>query len=146
MLGIGPVFLLSLSLFTFFAYFIYREESRESRFLLSGVRSVLDRLIERVSNFLFSKLTYLGRHIIKLSWYYGIHKALRLILTALIKSYDLIETIFLRNRDRARAIKLEKNSFFKSGGHFSQVAEHKASVALSEAQKKKLLKKKLERG
>jgi hypothetical protein len=54
--------------------------------------------------------------------------------------------MFMSNRDRARTIKIEKKSLQNSDGHFGQVAEHKASSALSETQKKKLLQKKLERG
>ncbi len=146
MLSIGQLFLLSLGLFSLLLYIVSWEERKGSRFLLSRLRNYLDSIIDKVTDFLVTKLTYLGRHIIKLSWYYGIHKALRLILTALVKFYDLLEDIFIRNRDRARTIKIEKRSMNQSQGHLSQVAEHKVSTALTESQKKQLLKKKLERG
>jgi hypothetical protein len=146
MLSIGPLFALSLSLFSIFAYLISLEENRGKRFLFSRLRSELDNIIEKITSFLLTRLTYLGRHIIKLSWYYGIHKALRLILTGLIKTYDFLETAFMRNRDRARTLKIEKRTYVQSHSHLGQMAEHKASTALTESQKKKLLQKKLERG
>lgn len=146
MLGIGPVFLISISLFTLFAWFISFENKRGHRVFLGAFRNSLDSFIERVTDFLTRKLTYLGRHIIKLSWYYSIHKVLRFILASLVKVYDTLEGIFISNRDRARTLKIEKKGFNQEQGHFEQVAEHKVTSALSESQKKKLLQKKLERG
>lgn len=113
---------------------------------LATLRGKIDQIIDSITGYLTSKLTYLGRHIIKLSWYYSIHKVLRFILASLVKTYDLVEGIFMSNRDRARTIKIEKKSLHDSQGHFGQVAEHKVTTALSETQKKKLLQKKLERG
>ncbi len=146
MLSIGPLFLLSISLFSIFAFIVSGEERRGKRFLLAGFRNGLDKVIDAVANFLLAKFTYVGRHIIKLSWYYGIHKVLRIVLTALIKAYDVLEAIFMRNRDRARTIKVEKRTLLQNQSHFGQVAQHKASTALTDSQKKRLLQKKLERG
>ncbi len=146
MLSIGQLFLLSLGLFSFFTFIISREERRGKRYFFSGIRSSLDFVIEKITDYLVAKAIYLGRHIIKLSWYYGIHKALRLVLTGLVKFYDMLEEVFIRNRDRARTLKIEKRSYKQNHGHLGQVAEHKASTALTEAQKKKLLQKKLESG
>jgi hypothetical protein len=146
MLGIGPIFLLSISLFSIFAFLFSVEENKGHRVFLATLRGKIDEIIDAITKYLASKLTYLGRHIIKLSWYYSIHKVLRFILASLVKVYDLLEGMFMSNRDRARTIKIEKKSLQNSDGHFGQVAEHKASSALSETQKKKLLQKKLERG
>jgi hypothetical protein len=146
MLSIGPLFILSASLFTFFAWLFAVEARRGQRIFLSSFRQRLDTIIDGVTVYLARKLTYIGRHTIKLSWYYSIHKVLRLILSGLVKFYDYLESIFMRNRARARTLKLEKRGLGTPEGHFTQVAEHKASSALTETQKKKLLQKKLERG
>ncbi len=146
MLSVGQLFVLSLVLFLVYALFVRYEERRGERVFLSKGRAWLDSIVVRITAAISSKLLYLGRHIIKLSWYYGIHKILKVILTALVKAYDFLETIFMRNRDRARTLKVEKRSINQNQGHFEQVAEHKASTALTETQKKKLLQKKLERG
>ncbi len=146
MLSVGQLFVLSLVLFLVYALFVRYEERRGERVFLSKGRAWLDSIVVRITTAISSKLLYLGRHIIKLSWYYGIHKILKVILTALVKAYDFLEAIFMRNRDRARTLKVEKRSINQNQGHFEQVAEHKASTALTETQKKKLLQKKLERG
>jgi hypothetical protein len=146
MLSIGPLFILSISLFTFFAWLFAFETRRGKRVFLPSLRSNLDVVLDTITMYIGRQLTYIGRHTIKLSWYYSIHKVLRFILSSLVKSYDYLEMIFMRNRDRARTLKLEKRTFKQGEGHLNQVAEHKASTALTETQKKKLLQKKLERG
>lgn len=146
MLSVGQLFVLSLVLFLAYALIVRFEEKRGKRAFLSGVRGGLDTFIDKVTVYISAKLLYLGRHIIKLSWYYSIHKVLRLILTALVKLYDFIEAFFVSNKDKARTLKVEKRTILQNQGHLGQVAEHKASTALSDSQKKKLLQKKLERG
>lgn len=146
MLSVGQLFVLSLVSFLVCAFAVRFEEKRGKRALLSQLRNVLDSLVENITAYISAKLLYLGRHIIKLSWYYSIHKVLRLILTALVKLYDFIEAFFMRNKDKARTLKVEKRTILQNQGHLGQVAEHKASTALTDTQKKKLLQKKLERG
>jgi hypothetical protein len=146
MFGTWQSFLLSLLLFILCASLFVYETKRGKRIILGGMRDRIDRLLSRITAWLSLKLTYLGRHIIKLSWYYSIHKVLRFILASLVRAYDYLEAAFMRNRDRARTLKIEKKTMFAPKGHFGQVADHKASTALTETQKKKLLKKKLERG
>ena len=146
MIGIGPTFILSIVTFILCAWVIAIETRKGERLFLTSCRAWLDRIVDAVTIFFVTRLTYLGRHIIKLSWYYGIHKFLRFILTGLIKAYDLLEVAFMRNRDRARTLKYEKRTLEQmKPGHLGQMAEHKASTALTEAQKKRLLQKKLER-
>ena len=146
MQSIGLLFLLSLVAFVFCAWLFAREVQKGERLFLPQLRDKIDHILELIIRTVSLKMKYLGRYIIKLSWYYGIHKALRFLLTTLIKIYDYLESIFMRNRDRARTIKVEKRSLEQEQGHLSQMAEHKASTALSETQKKRLLQKKLERG
>ena len=146
MLGTWQLFLVSLLLFILCASLFAYEGNRGKRIILGRLRDGIDVILVRVTAWLSRKLTYLGRHIIKLSWYYSIHKVLRFILASLVRAYDFLEVAFTRNRDRARTLKIEKKTMFTPKGHFGQVADHKASTALTEAQKKKLLQKKLERG
>ena len=146
MQSIGLLFLLSLVAFVFCAWFFAREVQKGERLFLPQLRDKIDHVLNLIIRTVSLKMKYLGRYIIKLSWYYGIHKALRFLLTTLIKIYDYLESIFMINRDRARTIKVEKRSLEQEQGHLSQMAEHKASTALSETQKKRLLQKKLERG
>lgn len=146
MLSTGTLFLVSLSLFVIFAWVFTVESKKGNRVLMSGARDRLDSIISTVTQYLAGKIIYLGRHTIKLSWYYGIHKVLRLILSVLVKAYDNLEELFLRNKDRAKTLKKEKKSMSQSTNHLSQMADHKVSSALTDGQKKKLLQKKLERG
>lgn len=145
MLSAGYFFLLCALAFVFLAGLFSYEAKQGKRVFLPAIRAKIDTFVDRIALVLSTKLTYLGRHIIKLSWYYSIHKILRLLLAALVRSYDFLEEFFMRNRERARTIKLEKRAL-QSEGHLGQVAEHKASTALTESQKKRLLTKKLERG
>jgi hypothetical protein len=144
MLSSGPLFILSLSLFSVYAIFVTLEQRRGKRFLLGGVREKLDNAVLIIYSFAARWLNYLGRHIIQLSWYYSIHRFLRMILTALVKSYDRLELIFLNNKARARVLKMEKKNL-QGGGHLQQVSDHKAQTSLTASQKKKLKAKKLER-
>jgi len=145
MFSLGQIFVFCLGLFILVAWFISSEKRKDKR-IFSSLRESLDNVIRRVTNYLAVKITYIGRHTIKLSWYYGVHKILRFILSLLVQFYDFLEAIFTKNRDRARKLKLEKKQLSQNEGHLGQVAEHKASVSLSPQQKKKLLQKKLERG
>ena len=145
-LSVGQLFVLSLISFLVCAFTVRFEEKRGGRVFLSGLRGALDTVVENVTVYISAKLLYLGRHIIKLSWYYSIHKVLRFILTALVKLYDFIEEFFMSNKNKARTLKVEKRAMLQNQGHLGQVAEHKASTALTDSQKKKLLQKKLERG
>src|SRR3989344_1731276 len=146
MFGTWQFFLLSLLLFILCASLFVYESKRGKRVILGGVRDATDSILVRITAWLSRKLTYLGRHIIKLSWYYSIHNVLRFVLASLVRTYDLLEAAFMRNRDRARTLKIEKKTLFAPKGHFGQVADHKASTALTDTQKNKLLQKKLERG
>ncbi len=143
MFSAGSLFILSTVAFVILASFLSIEEKR-GRIFLSQARGRLDRALDACVHFISEKIVYLGRHILKLGWHYGIHKFLRFILTVLVKFYDLLEGWFVSNRERARVIKLEKKA--KQTGHLSEVAKHKEANALTDSQKKKLLDKKLTHG
>lgn len=145
MFSIGHLFFLSVFAFIVLGILLTVENNLGKRILFSRLRSFFDLFLVQITGFFSRRFTYFNRHVVKLSWYYSVHKFLRLVLTALIKIYDKLENLFLRNRDRAKVIKTEKKKI-KKEGHLYAVADHKASVALTEAQKKKLLAKKLEKG
>lgn len=144
MLSIGPMFVLSLVVFAISVWVVAFEQKKNQRLFLSELRGHFDAALQKIVAIIVIKLNYLGRHIIKMSWYYSIHKILRFILTALVKTYDYLEEAFMRNRDRARKLKTEKRNLVQN--HLGQMAEHKAATTLNDSQKKKLLQKKLERG
>ena len=144
MISAEHLFALCITIFFFYALLVSFEKRRGKRILLSGLRGFFDMILVRISTFFGYWLNYIGRHIIKLSWYYSIHRFLQLILTVLVKIYDRLEVVFMRNRDRARVIKIERKKL-KQGSHLEQVADHKESVSLSEKEKVELLAKKLER-
>ncbi len=143
MLSAGLLFVLSTVLFVALAGLLSIEEKR-GRLFLSAARGQIDRALDAFYTKISDWCVYLGRHIIKLGWHYGIHKFLRLILSVLVKTYDTIEGWFMSNRERARVIKLEKKA--RATGHLSEMAKHKEKSALTESQKKKLLDKKLTHG
>jgi hypothetical protein len=141
--GALTLFLSAFVAFVVLASFFSVEE-KKGRLFLSKARGHLDRALDAFVRFISERFVYLGRHIFKLGWHYGIHKFLRFIMTVLVKSYDLLERWFMSNRERARVIKLEKKA--RAGGHLSEMAKHKEESALTETQKKKLLAKKLTHG
>lgn len=139
----GQFLLISLGLFLVLAWFFSFERKRGRRIIFAASRDKLDELVSVVINFLTLKINYLGRHIIKMSWYYSLHRFLRIILSILVKSYDFLEVLFTQNKDKAKSLKQEKR-FIDRGGHWNQMADHKQATSLNKSQKKKLLKKKLE--
>lgn len=144
MISAGHLFALCITIFFVYALLVSFEKRRGKRILLSGLRGFFDRVLVKISAFVRYWLTYIGRHIIKLSWYYSLHRFLRLIMTALVKIYDQLELVFMRNRDKARVIKIERKKM-KQGSHLEQVAYHKEAVSLTEKERGELLAKKLER-
>ena len=144
MISAGHLFVLCITIFCLYALLVSLEKRRGKRILLSSLRGFFDLVLVKISTFIRYWLNYIGRHIIKLSWYYSIHRFLQLVMTILVKAYDQLEVLFMRNRDTARLIKVERKKL-KQGNHLEQVADHKEAVSLSEAEKKKLLAKKLEK-
>lgn len=150
MTGPGPLFLTLLITLVLFVITITVEKRRDKRLFLTTLRNHLDRGVEAVTNFLARKIKYITNHVIQLSWYYSLHKVLRGLMTALVKSYDYLEAAFQKNRARAKILRREKKLAAREiggtdeVGYLGQVAEHKEVVKLSESQKEKLLQKNLE--
>lgn len=136
----------SVILFTLFAFVVRREDRQGGRMFLSGMRDAFDRALNATSVFIGGRISYLEKHIIKMSWYYSVHKILRFFLAALVRVYDMLEAIFMKNRARAKTLKMEKRKLTAAGNHLNEIAKHKNESELTPAAKKKLLKDKLERG
>lgn len=141
----GIIFLASLGIFIVLAIFLSVEKKLKKRVLFSGLRNWLDKVVDKIFSTIGFYIRYLYRYIIKLSWYYSLHKFLRLTLTLLVKAYDWLEGVFINNRQRAKIIKKEKKKL-KEDGSFSAIAKHKKETSFSEAEKKEFLKNKLEGG
>ena len=141
----GYIFFASIGTFFVLAIFLTVENRLRRRVFLSGLRNWLDDVTEKVLSFFGFHIRYLARYILKLSWYYSLHKFLRFSLTFLVKTYDWLESIFINNKNRARVIKQEKKRL-KQRNVFGAVAEHKRETSFSEVDKKKFLKEKLEHG
>ena len=146
MITAGPLFLLSVSLLAVYSLVTSLEERRQERFIFKSLRAVLDRIVNSTYLYLHKKLHYIVRHTIKLSWYYSLHSALKATLTLLVGAYDRLESVFIQNRELARGLRAEKKALLrKEANHLTVISEHKAAIALTTSQKKKLRAKKLER-
>ncbi len=144
MTGPGPLFLGFLFAFILLLVTVALENRRAKRLFLVSFRESLDRLVTVVTDYLSRKYRYFTNHVIQLSWYYSLHKLLRGLMVAIVKIYDYMELVFIKNRARAKILRREKKLAEKGNGYFSQVAEHKEVIKLSESQKEKLLQKTLE--
>lgn len=143
MVSAEQLFVLSIVAFSVYAILVSIEKRKGRRILFISLRNFFDVILVRLYNFIKFWLNYIGRHIIKLSWYYSIHRFLQLIMTILVRVYDHLEVVFMRNRDRARVIKIERKKLRKDS-HLQQVADHKEATSLTKSEKHELLAKKLE--
>jgi hypothetical protein len=136
MLSAGYLLLISLTLFLLFSGLVYAESRRGERLILARYRNKIDHLLDHVIGYFGQKIHFFFRHIVKLSWYYSIHSALRTFLTLLVRTYDRLEEAFNSNRERAKVIRAEKRALKRSKNHLTEMAEHKVKVELSPAEKK----------
>ena len=132
---------ISFALFVVFLWLFSREQNLQKRFFLPGVRHSLDRLLMSISQSIHNGITYIGKYIIKLSWYYSLHAFLRLILQFLAGVYYFVEKLLHSNRDRARKIRQDRKR--GSISHLNILVDHQTVNKLSEEQKKKLKEKSL---
>jgi hypothetical protein len=144
MLGVGSLFILSALSFVLYAVLVTYEERSRQRLVLAQTRSFLDKTVTQVDVYIRQKVHFLIRHTIKLSWYYSIHSTLRAVMTVLVRMYDSLESLFMKNRERARTLRAERRAMTEKS-HLEVIGEHKASIALTTSQKKKLMARKLER-
>ncbi|MCB9814219.1 hypothetical protein H6784_02260 [Candidatus Nomurabacteria bacterium] len=134
---------ISIVVFLVFVTIVYKEGKRGRRFFATGIRNWLDDKIDAFGNWLLRSLEHFVKYIVQLHWYYSIHSVLKTLLQVLVKFYTIFETIFERNRARAKQLRSEKKKL-NSTNHLSQMAAHKEDTELTPAQKKKLRHKNLE--
>lgn len=119
--------------FTVYAVISGKERDRGSRFFAANLRASIDNLIESVVSSVNKKVTYVGKYIITLSWYYSLHAFLKVILQFLAAIYSIVERVLHRNRSKARRIRIER----KQSSHLTEIADHKEKTALTDSEKKK---------
>lgn len=135
------VFLTSLSLFILVALMVGREEKRGQRFFLVRVRTKLDDTLETVFRKVSLVWDHFAKYLLQLGWYYSLHSLLRALLRLVVAMYEYLERKFERNRLKAKNLKHRRNQV--SEGHLSEVAAHKAEVALSPEEEEELKERKL---
>ncbi|MES2748795.1 MAG: hypothetical protein V4606_00135 [Patescibacteria group bacterium] len=132
---------ISFALFVVCIWVFSREQRSQKRFFLPGLRQALDRMLMSISQSIQNGITYIGKYIIKLSWYYSLHTFLRLTLQFLAGIYYFVEKLLHSNRDRARKIRQERKQ--NSISHLNILVDHQTVNKLSEEQKKKLKERSL---
>ena len=124
-----------LALFLGYQSLISREERIGKRLFLAGVRDHLDNLIVRVVSWCEGVIRYVVRYVITLSWYYSLHAFLKVMMKSLAGAYHMLESILIRNRERARALRKERRSSTKN--HLTHIADHKAETKLTPAEERR---------
>ncbi|MES2967025.1 MAG: hypothetical protein V4668_04535 [Patescibacteria group bacterium] len=132
---------ISFALFVVCIWVFSREQRSQKRFFLPGLRQALDRMLMSISQSIQNGITYIGKYIIKLSWYYSLHTFLRLTLQFLAGIYYFVEKLLHSNRDRARKIRQERKQ--NSISHLNILVDHQTVNKLSEEQKRKLKERSL---
>jgi len=128
----------SIGLFIIIALLILLEERRGSRLFAVNVRSRLDQVLVRVSLTVGAWWHHVVRRVITLSWYYSLHAFLKFCLRFIASVYEVVEHVFIKNRNKARQIRRERRY-----SHLISLKEHKIETSLTEAEKKRVKAKAL---
>ena len=118
-----------------------REYQARKRLFLPGIRHALDDALITCTRSIQNGITYIGKYIITLSWYYSLHALLRIILQFLAGVYYFVEKLLQSNRARARKIRQDRKQ--NSTSQLGILVDHQTVNKLSEEQKKKLKEKSL---
>ena len=130
------MFWLSIIIGTSFLLFVVQatlcqiEAKRGHRLYGVAARSWFDARCEHWYEQVAKKLLYISRYMITLSWYYSLHAFLVVVLRFIAGVYSAIESIVLRNRDRAKKIRSEHRR-----SHLTDIADHRQATALSSREK-----------
>lgn len=120
-----------------------QERRRGRRFFAVRFRAWLDRVVAWFLQGIQRNGNHFMKYIVQLNWYYSIHSVLRTILRTLVALYTYFETVFERNRKRAKELRSEKRQLDKDN-HLQQMTVHRADTALSPSEQRQLRKRKLE--
>ncbi|MFM2339866.1 MAG: hypothetical protein RLZZ360_502 [Candidatus Parcubacteria bacterium] len=127
--------LLLLALFGAYLSLVAQEERRAKRLFLAHFRDQVDRGITRLVSWLEGIVRYVVKYVITLSWYYSLHAFLQVMMKSLAGAYHVLESMLIRNRDRARALRKERRSATKN--HLTHIADHKAETKLTPAEERR---------
>lgn len=139
----GLVFIVVSISFVLLYTLVALEQQRGQRLVASALRDWLDQRLDRTWQLLGRTTTYLQRHVLAWSWYVSVHLLLRSALYVVVKLYDQLEQSFHRTRRRTKELH-EERTRLKHDSVLAQVAAHKETTALTEAEKRSLRKKSLE--
>jgi hypothetical protein len=128
-------------LFVVVAVVVRVEDNRGRRVILASLRDSLDVALHRFHLWLDNTWSHFMKYVVQLGWYYSIHSLLRAILSVLVSVYTYVEAVFERNREKTKLLRRERKQ--KQHTHFSQIADHKADVALTSEAQSALLHDKL---
>jgi hypothetical protein len=139
----ATLFIVSLSVWIVLLVVVSLEQRQGKRFFMKRFRRWLDVVFLQVGQKVKDAWSNFIRYVLQLGWYYSIHSLLRTSLKVLHRMYEYVENHFENNRKKAKVLRAEKRNKF-SDSHLGQVAEHKAKVALTEAEGTELRNQKLE--
>ncbi len=122
-----------------YLYLCEREAVAGRRFFLARVRGRFDTVLLSITGRIERFIRYVVRYLITLSWYYSLHAFLKVSMKSLAGTYHVLESILIRNRDRARALRKERKQAIVN--HLTHIADHKAETKLSPAAERKLKEK-----
>lgn len=122
---------------------VTKERVRERRFFAPVLRRWLDLKVGMLGQGLLNSWDHFIKYIVQLNWYYSIHAVLKNLLKLIVAFYTYFESMFERNRTKTKQLRTEKRKLNELN-HLYQMAEHKKGTALTDVQKSRLKKKKLE--
>jgi hypothetical protein len=133
----------SVIVFCVLLILVQKEHNRKQLFFASKARLWLDEKVGDFEKQMVSGWNHFTRYFVQLNWYYSIHSLLKTAMQVIVTFYTYIEKLFEKNRSRAKKLRAEKRKISQPN-HLSQMAEHKEGTALTESQKTKLKRDKLE--
>jgi hypothetical protein len=133
------VFAISGTLLVAFSVLVRAEAARGKRILLSGLRERLDRAVLRTAPFLRATRRHLGTGSVRVIFHYVAHGVIARLVRMSERASAYLARLERRNRKLARTIRERETP-----SHFSVIAEHKATVALSDEEREDLKRRSLE--
>ena len=127
------------TLLVFFFVLTSLEENRGSRFLLTGARVWLDKKLVSLYYWLSHLKLHLGSTSLQMLFHFFAHRLLGWLLNILKSTESLLDSLHRRNRLVAKSVKEVRDK-----NHLDLIAEHKASTALTPAERQELKEKSIE--
>lgn len=118
----------------------YLEEKRGERFF-SRIRIVFDRIVLRLAHIWTQISRYIGRQMVRQTLHYTFHRVLTALLRFLERLEKHVKRVLRTNKMVARKLHLQSD---RPKNQLDEIAEHKQSVALTDAQKRKHRQRSLE--